>query len=285
MSDTDRLVLDSPAKVNLRLDIVAERSDGYHELFTVFQKISLCDRLTFRLTRQEGVTIMTNRPDLPTGPENLIARAANLLLSHAGERQGVAVELDKRIPLGAGLGGGSSNAAATLTAVNQLLGLGLSRESLSDLGRRIGADVPFFFMDHAALGRGIGDLLEEVDLPTLWYVLIYPGFEVSAAWAYRNFILTKRQFHLKIRKFSKTAEGISRLLSNDLEAVVSGTRPEIRAMKEMVCSAGALGALMSGSGPAVFGLFGDEPGAAEGFARIEQRAGERGWKVFMAHSI
>jgi len=298
----ESLVLESPAKVNLRLEILRKREDGYHELRTIFQKISLHDTLHFYLKKRRGTSITTDHPGLPLGKTNLIHRAARSILKRSNYRGGVVVEIEKRIPLGAGLGGGSSNAAATLKGLNQLLETKLSRKELMELGLEIGADVPFFFLKGAALGSGIGERLKRMEVAELWFVLIYPNFEVSTRWAYQSFDnrlsgptlskrpslsrevkgLTNQQFH---NKFLKTPKGVSQILFNHLEAVVSKEYPQIDVMKRMLFSAGAMGALMTGSGPTVFGLFAEERIATEAYEKITGLASRRGWAVFKAHSV
>lgn len=330
----DSLRLESPAKVNLRLEILKKREDGYHELRTIFQKISLHDTLRFSLRKKGGVSISADHPKLPVGKDNLVYKAVQSMLKASGYKGGVDIEIEKRIPLGAGLGGGSSNAATTLSALNRLLKMGLPKRKLMRMGLEIGADVPFFFLKGSAVGSGIGERLEKVALPDLWYVLIYPNFEVSTRWAYGNFVstrslarnlsfrngmkqprsgatlsiqqplvrqahrpergrgtawgaerLTKQQFHLNLHRLLKTPEGISRILLNHLEAVVSGKYPEISLMKRALVSAGALGALMTGSGPTVFGLFDDESSSTAAYEKIRGMAEKRGWAVFNAHSL
>jgi 4-diphosphocytidyl-2-C-methyl-D-erythritol kinase len=200
-------------------------------------------------------------------------------------RGGIHIEIDKRIPLGAGLGGGSSNAAATLKALNSLLKLKLSKKELMKMGVEIGADVPFFFLEGSAIASGIGEQLKKKKLPPLWYILIYPNFEVSARWAYQNFVLTNQQFHFNLHKFLKTPEGISRILFNHLEEVVLRKYPQIGTMKNLLFSAGALGTLMTGSGPTVFGLFQDDKGAIGAYDKINKTVAKRGWAIFKTHSI
>ncbi len=279
------LRLDSPAKVNLVLEIVGKREDGYHELRTIFQKIDLHDTLRFSLQREKGIRIATNHASLPTGRGNLVYRAAEAMFARSGYDGGVSIRIQKRIPLGAGLGGGSSNAATTLKALNGLLKAGLGRRDLMALGLSLGADVPFFFMKGSAVGTGIGERLRQTTLPELWFVLIYPNFEVSTRWAYENFVLTKNRFQYKIHKFLKTREGVSRALRKDLEAVVSARHPQIQVMKEMLYAAGALGALMTGSGPTVFGIYADEGGASEGYQKIKRMVRGKPWVVLRANSI
>ncbi len=280
-----KLSLISPAKVNLRLEILKKREDGYHEIRTLFQKINLHDTLFFNLTEEKGIQIRTDHPDLPTGKSNIVYRAALWLLKRSAYKGGVLIQIKKRIPVGAGLGGGSSNAASTLQGLNYMLGLGLSQGSLMEIGAKIGADVSFFLYEGgSAIGSGIGERLEPVKLPRLFYVLIYPNFEVSSRWAYQNFILTEKEY-VDFNKLQINPEEISSLLWNDLEEVVSRRYREIAIMKEMLLSAGALGCLMSGSGPTVFGIFLNDEASQKAKKKIEVRVKPRGWKVFRAHSL
>jgi len=281
----ETFLFDSPAKVNLILDILRKRDDGYHELRTLLQKISLHDTLRFTLKDEKGIGVTTGHPSLPTGKENLVYRAARSILTRSNFRGGVHIDIEKRIPIGAGLGGGSSNAATTLVALNRLLKLNLPKKELMEMGLAIGADVPFFFMKDAAVATGIGERLRRIELPKLWYVLIYPNFEVSARWAYQNFKLTKRRFHYKIQEFLGTPRKISSILRNDLETVVSRQYPQIEVMKKALGSAGALAALMTGSGPTVFGLFPGEGGASKAYKKVKRMVKREDWIVLKAHSI
>jgi 4-diphosphocytidyl-2-C-methyl-D-erythritol kinase len=282
---TNTFHLESPAKVNLRLEILKRREDGYHELRTLLQKISLHDTLHFSLKKEKGVSINTDHPKLPIGKDNLVYKAAQSMLKVSDYKGGVCIEIEKRIPLGAGLGGGSSNAATALKALNQLLKMDLSKRELMGMGLEIGADVPFFFLEGAALGLGIGERLKKKELPILWYLLIYPNFEVSTRWAYQNFVLTNQRIHFNLHKFLETPEGISRILLNHLEEVVSKKYPQIDVMKKILFSAGALGSLMTGSGPTVFGIFPEEKSATEAYERVKKLVGRKGWVVFNTHSI
>ena len=281
----EALRLVSPAKVNLRLEILKKREDGYHELRSILQTINLHDLLHFSLKKERGISITTDHPNLPVGKSNLVYQAVQSILKKSDYQGGVLIEIEKRIPLGAGLGGGSSNAATALKAMNQLLKIDLPKKELMRMGLEIGADVPFFFFEGAAIVSGIGERLKKIELPGLWYVLIYPNFEVSTRWAYQNFILTKRQFHFNLHKLLRTPNEISRLLWNDLEEVVSREYPQIGVMKKMLYSAGALGTLMTGSGPTVFGVFSEEGGALEAYKKVRKMVRGKGWIVLNAHSI
>ena len=285
MTMIEALHLNSPAKVNLRLDILRRRKDGYHELRTIFQKISLHDTLYFTLKKKKGISITTNHPNLSVGKGNLVYQAAQSILKRSEYKGGVRIDIKKRIPLGAGLGGGSSNAATTFKALNQMLKLDLSEKELMGMGVQIGADVPFFFLEGSAIASGIGERLKKIELPVLWHVLIYPNFEVSTRWAYQNFVLTKKRFHFRFHEFPQTPEKISSILWNDLEEVVSKAYPEIEAMKKMLYSAGALGAPMTGSGPTVFGIFSEKGDASKAYKIVGGMVSERGWSVMKAQSI
>jgi 4-diphosphocytidyl-2-C-methyl-D-erythritol kinase len=282
---TDTIHLESTAKINLRLEILKKREDGYHELRTILQKINLHDLLHFSLKKERGISIKTNHPNLPVGKRNLVYQAVQSILKKSDYKGGVLIEIEKRIPLGAGLGGGSSNAATTLKAMNQLLKINLPKKELMAMGLEIGADVPFFFLEGAAIASGIGERLKKIELPGLWFVLIYPNFEVSTRWAYQNFILTKRRFHFNLHGLLRTPKEISNLLWNDLEEVVSRECPQIGVMKKMLYSAGALGALMTGSGPTVFGVFSEEGGASEAYKKVKKMVRGRGWIILNARSI
>ncbi len=281
----DRLLLESPAKINLRLEILRRREDGYHEIRTIFQKISLSDKLLFTLKKKKGIFITTNQPNLPVGKRNLVYRAAQFMVERTGFQGGIYIQIEKKIPLGAGLGGGSSNAATTLRALNHLLEANLSEKELMGMGKEIGADVPFFFLKGAAIGSGIGEKLKEVRLPDLWYILIYPNFEVSTAWAYRNYVLTKKKFQINLHKLPESPKEVSKILWNDLEEVVSRKFPQILRMKEVLYAVGAEGALMTGSGPTVFGVFSKEGGAREAFKKLKPIAKGKGWLVLNVHNL
>ncbi len=321
MERMEELLLQSPAKVNLRLEILKKREDGYHELRTIFQKINLQDTLLFSLERRKGISISTDHPHLPLGRRNLIDRAARSILKRSNYPGGVRIKIEKRIPIGAGLGGGSSNAATTLKALNHLLDMGFSKKELMEIGLEIGADVPFFFMEGAAIGLGIGERLNKITLPDLWFVLIHPNFEVSTHWAYQHFVLTrstsqtpsseertekhrsgstlslleplgtgaegltKKEFHINLHRFINTPKKISRLLRNDLEEVVSREYPQINTMKKILLSVGALGALMTGSGPTVFGVFSEEGNASEATINVKKMVRRKEWTVLNARSL
>ncbi len=255
------------AKVNLGLEVLFRREDGYHELRTILQTVDLYDRLSFK-SRSSGIELDLpdlpgqEAPSLPTGSENLVVRAAERLAERIGRPVGVRIQLQKRIPAGRGLGGGSSDAAVTLLALNELWQAGLSYRDLSGLAAELGMDVPFFLFGGTALSVGRGDeifpLAHQVAVPI---VLILPDFAISTAAAYRNLILTKRESSLTLHSFaSSTFGGGNELpdLTNDLETATGEHLSSINGYKQILLELGAVASVMSGSGSAVFGIFDDE---------------------------
>jgi 4-diphosphocytidyl-2-C-methyl-D-erythritol kinase len=302
------LVLRASAKVNLDLRIVGRRPDGFHELQTVFQSIALADRVVIR-RRRGPFTLECDAPGVPVDRTNLVWRAAEAAWKAAkrkGPVRGLAIIIEKRVPAAGGLGGGSSDAAATLAGVDRVLGLGLGSAELHREASALGSDVPFFLLGGTALGLGRGENLYPLpDLPRLHVVLARPDFGVNTADAYRwfstessprivtNFSLSGSKMRKSLRSEFGTrpglrsqtlpvpwrADGLS--LANDLEAVVLPRHPEILAARERLHRAGAAVALMAGSGSTVFGLFADAGrarAAAEGLARP-------GWTVMVTRTL
>lgn len=278
-----QIAVEAPAKVNLQLAVVGKRPDGYHELESFMLKLALADRLT--LTRQpSGITLSCPDSPLPLGPDNLVHRAATAFFRHTGINEGVAITLAKRIPIAAGLGGGSSDAAATLRGLDRLFAAGLTHAALMALALPLGADVPFFVLDApAAWARGIGEQLTPAPVPTVgWILLVNPGFPVSTKWVYENFALTMGGNPFILGRGLASANSAesrdnSRLLPlvNDLEAVTIGRYPEVAALKAALIAGGADDALMSGSGPTVFGLFADREAAERCAASLKPRYGDK----------
>ncbi|MCX7817430.1 MAG: 4-(cytidine 5'-diphospho)-2-C-methyl-D-erythritol kinase [Syntrophales bacterium] len=246
----------SPAKVNLHLKVLRKRPDGYHDLQTLMQPITLFDELRF-VKRKKGIQLKCLNSNLPTDRNNLVYRAAELILSHSGWPFGVEIDLVKRIPVAAGLGGGSSNAATTLLTINEMINNRWNTEELMKMGAMLGADVPFFVLGKTAWALGIGDeLIPCEECPFIYYLLINPGFPLSTALVYEklNLGLTNRRIHYSIPRFLRWEDIISGL-SNDLEDVSIKMYPIIGKLKELLMDHGALGTLMTGSGPTVFGIF------------------------------
>ncbi len=248
----------SPAKLNLTLHVDCERADGYHDIVSLIQPLSLGDEVSVGVAPGEGISLECSARGVPSDDRNLAWRAAELVLGEASVKRSVSMEIKKNIPVAAGLGGGSSDAAGVLMAVNELIGSPLSNERLGEIALEIGSDVPFFLLGSAAIAKGRGEKLTPVRLPRLDYLLINPGFEVSAKWAYSNLNLTKKADNY-ILNDSLTSldspESVASLLENDLEGAVIKAHPGLSELKTLLKDNGALGALMSGSGPTVFGLF------------------------------
>ena len=278
-----KLQIKAPAKVNYRLDVLGKRADGYHDLRMVMQRVDLCDDLEIALSENPGIRVVCGSAGVPDGPGNIAWRAADALVKLSGRQVGIDISIAKKIPVGAGLGGGSSDAASVLMGVNELLELGLSDQRLMEIGVKLGADVPFFIFKKPALAEGIGDQLTALDqVPSLWVVLVNPGIHVSTGWVYQNLQLTnKAPISIVARSYSSLDE-VCELLSNDLEPVTIGKYPLLSELKELLLTSGARGSLMSGSGSTVFGLFDDEVAARQAAAEI---AKARGWFAVAVRTI
>jgi 4-diphosphocytidyl-2-C-methyl-D-erythritol kinase len=253
------VVLSAPAKVNLTLEVMGRRADGYHEIATILQCIDLCDRLVLE-EDATALSLESTSPDVPVDEQNLALRAARLLREAAGVDRGVHVRLDKRIPVGAGLGGGSSDAAAVLLGLNRLWRLRWSRERLAGVAVRLGMDVPFFLGNGRAIGTGRGERLERLDSGGGYaLVLINPGFVLSTREVYGRALPAVysdggRVPVMREALRRRNTRLVAASLYNVLEAVVQPAYPVIGQMKAALVSAGALAAAMSGSGPTVFGV-------------------------------
>jgi 4-diphosphocytidyl-2-C-methyl-D-erythritol kinase len=254
----NRLILPSPSKVNLYLEVLGRRDDGYHEIRSIAVLTDLCDTIVLE-RRGRGIAVATTNPRVPIGSENLCYRAADLLMRHCGLRAGVSIRIEKRIPVAGGMGGGSSNAAATLWGLNLMYGLGLSRVELMRLGSALGSDVPLFFSRGAAFVSGRGEHVEELPaLPSRWMVVANPGVEIPAGSVYRRLRLplTSENASITMRRLfeSGEAEAVLSCCFNRLEQVVLDAYPTVAALKRLLSSGGAAPVLVSGSGPTVFGM-------------------------------
>lgn len=260
--------------MNLYLKVLGRRPDGYHELVTVMQPLSLADVLEVE-AGSPRLRLEVEAAALPGGPDNLVWRAAAVFYETLGQEPRVRLRLQKRIPVAAGLGGGSSDAAGTLLALNHLEGEPLPLGELHRLAAGLGADVPFFLSLRPQVGRGIGTELTPVELPPYWYVLLNPGVKVSTAWVYRSLDLKQLQAAGVPWRESWEGERPQAWVANDLESVTFRAYPELAGWVARLQGAGALAAGMSGSGPTLFGLFGEQ-GAALAAAR-ELRREFAGW--------
>lgn len=268
MTEAWRRAWPAPAKLNLMLHVVGRRPDGYHLLQTVFRLIDLADTLSFA-PRTDGAIRRATPLDGVPEDDDLAVRAARALQAETGCGRGATISLEKRIPLGGGLGGGSSDAATTLIALNELWGTRVARADLARIGLRIGADVPFFLLGRNALGEGVGEVLTPLDLPPAWYVVITPQVSVSTREMFAATELTRDTKPLKITAFFA---GLGR---NDLEPVVRARFPEVARALEWLAGHGA--ARMSGSGASVFAAFEREDEARAVAAKVP---GEwRAWAV------
>jgi 4-diphosphocytidyl-2-C-methyl-D-erythritol kinase len=275
----------APAKINLFLRVLRKRADGYHDIFSLMQKISLFDELTFA-PLSEKIVLKCSEINLSTNQNNLVFRAAQSIFAYTGYPFGVEITLDKKIPLAAGLGGGSSDAATTLMAINELFSFGLKKNELMKLGAKLGADVPFFIFGNTAFAQGVGNKLNTCkNIPKLHFVLINPPFLLSTETIYENLnlTLTSEKINYSIPRFF-TIGDVTREMHNDLEEVSLKLHPELGNFKQMLLRNGALGALMTGSGPTVFGIFSDEKSAEKARIAIDKEFYGK-CAVFSARSI
>ena len=271
MGSNNDISLKALAKINLGLDVVRRREDGYHEVRMIMQTIQLYDRLDIKRTQEPGIQIQTNLSFLPVNENNLIYKAAKLLMDEFSITDGVSVKLDKRIPVAAGMAGGSTDAAAMLIGVNMLFSLGLTKRQLMERGVQIGADVPYCIMRGTALAEGIGEALSPLPPMVKCPVLIAkPSISVSTKFVYQNLKLDDTTIHPDIDRLiddikAKNLHDIAAHMGNVLETVTIPNYPVIDEIKKHMLSNGAVGAMMSGSGPTVFGLFDDEDTAKKAY--------------------
>ena len=300
MRSRQTVTVRAPAKINLLLYVLDRQPTGYHRIFSLMQMVNLHDRLVLtRRPTRDGIRIVTQNRNLPLGEDNLIVRAARVFMQRYGVETGLRIELDKKIPIGAGLGGGSSDAAATLHGLCRLFQMTPPRTELAALGQTLGSDLPFFFGGPTAWVAGIGNEVYPTRLgKNLWAVLVNPGFEVSTVWVYSELdrlrsgsparlpagVAPRKTFLKKIgltldRKRLKILSGKSKAfpltkrsfsLHNDLEVITIRRYPVIETIKERLCALGAKGVLMSGSGPTVFGLFRDGSSARSAAAILRR---------------
>jgi 4-diphosphocytidyl-2-C-methyl-D-erythritol kinase len=274
----------SPAKINLFLSINGRRSDGYHDLVSLMCCISLYDEITLECGTKR-TEIRCSDPHVPQDKSNLAHRAGTIFLAHLKKNEGVNITIKKRIPVAAGLGGGSSNAASVLLGLNHYYGYPFSTDQLMSMGLTLGADVPFFVFQKPAIATGIGEKLEAyTGLNPFTVLLIYPGFSISTSEIYRklNLRLTKCKKKIKNTLLKKCGFDVTLHLCNDLETVTASAYPEIDLAKEQLLNFGALGALMSGSGPTVFGIFSDVEKAKKARRALSL---EINWRLFLTDMI
>lgn len=275
----DRIELKALAKINLGLDVLRRREDGYHEVRMIMQTIGLCDELEIRKTKQPGIQVETNLYYLPTNENNLVYKAAQLLKDEFDLRDGIGIRLRKRIPVAAGMAGGSSDAAAVLWGMNQMYKLGLSRQELMDRGVKLGADVPYCVLRGTALAEGIGEKLSVLPpMPKCYILIAKPGISVSTKFVYENLHANdlRPEQHpdvdAMIRAMEKKDLGLlASRMGNVLETVTVPAYPVIDEIKRFMVEHGALGAMMSGSGPTVFGIYDTRGKARQAYRELRSR--------------
>lgn len=297
----NKLILQSYAKLNLYLKIIGKRKDGYHSLQTIFERIDLADTIILTPSPAKKISLRCNVSSLPVTSDNLAFRSAKLLQEAYAIDKGVNIELIKRIPIGAGLAGGSSNAAYVLWGLNKFWKLGLSLDKLLAFGRKIGSDVPFFLYNCSfALGRGRGDRIKPLDsqqVKPLWQILVVPKIEVKTAGVYKEWDLSRQKnksFGLTIPKYNVNImvsllknRDLTRLgqgLFNSLERITVGLYPQVALVKKRLSDLGVKSILMSGSGPAVFGVVSSKK---EAVSLCRQLSGDNhpDWQVFATRTI
>lgn len=282
---SDSLIIGAPAKVNLFLQVLRKRPDGYHDLNSLFQAVALFDRLTFTLGDSPAVSLTSSSQHIGPVEHNLVTKTWDLLRSRLGIKQGIKVDLEKNIPVGGGLGGGSSDAAATLIAANLLLNLQLSQSDMAELGAQIGSDVPFFFTAGQAVAQGRGELLTETDFPTdYWIVLVTPNLQISTAESYASLKMAltepKNPFKLTVCRTAGELFELLALSGNDFEGEHRKRYPVLTRIAESLTRSGASVVRMSGSGATMFGLFEAAPELDNGLID-----GESDWQVQVVRPV
>lgn len=259
----DSTWINAPAKINIGLDVLRRRDDGYHEVRMIMQSIRLFDRLTLTRTAEPGIHLTTNLSFLPVNKDNLVYRSASLLMEEFGIDGGLSIHLEKRIPVAAGMAGGSTDAASCMLAINDLYDLGLNKRQLMKRGVRLGADIPYCVLKGTALSEGIGERLSTIPrMPDCYILIAKPGIHVSTRSVYSALELNDTMPHPDIDRMihamkQRDLEELCRHMGNILETVTVPAHPEIDEIKRCMMANGALGSLMSGSGPTVFGIFDD----------------------------
>ncbi|NCB38131.1 MAG: 4-(cytidine 5'-diphospho)-2-C-methyl-D-erythritol kinase [Erysipelotrichia bacterium] len=284
------LILQAPAKINIALWVKHKRSDGYHELASIMQTISLADTVTIKEIGEAGIKIFCDHPGVPLDSTNLVHRAANVFLEHFSIEPRLAINIDKKIPIAAGLAGGSSDAAAVLSGLARMYDKPLTMPDIMNMAAVIGSDVPFVVHGGLALAEGRGEQLNffEPPRPPLTVVIVVPsGVTVSTAWAYENYQpgnnqAKERAFSLILDAYRRgDLDSLRKLVFNDLESVTLHRHPQVLKIKEILASSGEGVVLMSGSGPAVFGLFSEKKSAMHAIKALDGES----VNVFVEHTM
>lgn len=281
--------LKAMAKINLGLDVVRKREDGYHELRMVMQMISLFDKVRIEKMREPGIKVETNLSFLPVNENNIVYKAADMLKKEFGISTGVSIKLEKHIPVAAGMAGGSSDGATVLYGMNRIFNLGLTKRELMERGVKLGADVPYCLLRTTALSEGIGEVLTTLKpMPKCFILIAKPGINVSTKAVFGKLKADEIKTHPDIDAIVKAVNDgnlhdIAAHLGNTLETVTIKDYPVIEEIKQAMKADGALGALMSGSGPTVFGLFDDERLANRSYQHL--RKGKLAKHVFLTRPV
>ncbi|WP_138302918.1 MULTISPECIES: 4-(cytidine 5'-diphospho)-2-C-methyl-D-erythritol kinase [Eubacteriales] len=287
----DKLELKALGKINLGLDILGRRENGYHDVRMVMQTVYLYDRVTLEKTREPGIEISTNLPYLPVNENNIAYKAAELLRGEFGIREGIRITLEKHIPVAAGMAGGSSNAAAVLFGMNRMFGLGLSEEGLKERGVTLGADVPYCIMRGTVLAEGIGEILTPLPpLPKCYVLIAKPPLSASTRTVYEKIDREGIKSHPDIDGIlAGLQEGdlqqVAGSMGNVLEQVMLEEHPVLQRIKDVMIGAGALNAMMSGSGPTVFGIFTSRGRARAAAARLKRQTPVKQAYVTNVHNV
>ena len=270
-----QIILKAYAKINLGLDVLRRREDGYHDVRMIMQSVGLYDKLTLKKITKDEIVLSSNVGSLPNNEKNLVYKAISLIKKECGITSGVKADLEKNIPMAAGMAGGSTDAAAALIGMNKLFDLGLSQEKLMEIGVKIGADVPYCIMGGTALSEGIGEVLTQLPpMPHCYILIAKPRISVSTRFVYENLEADKLSYHPDIDGMMESIRqsnlnGVADRLSNVLETVTEKKYPIISQIKTAMMDAGALNSLMSGSGPTVFGIYEDKDTAMKALNKIQ----------------
>lgn len=273
----DKIILKAYGKINLSLDVLRRRPDGYHDVKMIMQTVDIYDTLTMSIREDEQIVIKTDLPGLTCGEDNLVYKAIKILKDAYNIDKGVDVFLEKKIPMAAGMAGGSSDCAATLKGMNELFDLKLSDKELMEYGVKLGADVPYCIMGGTALSEGIGEILTPLNhLKGGNLVIATPDVEVSTPWAYKSLVLDENTIHPNTEAMLQAVadadiSGLAKHAYNVLESVVAKEHKKIGILENIMNEGGALGSIMSGSGPTVFGIFDDKENALAVYKEIKDK--------------
>lgn len=272
----EKIRINAMAKINLGLDVLRRRENGYHDVKMIMQTVNIYDTLEFEKKDEPGIVVKVDAMELPTDENNLIYKAAKLLYDKCEMEKGVEITLTKRIPIAAGMAGGSTDAAAALVGINSLFELGLSMEELKQIGVKIGADVPYCIEGGTALSEGIGEILTKLpDAPDCFVVVAKPEISVSTKYVYENLHANELKYHPDIDGMTEAIrqgdlDGVCKRMENVLETVTETKYPVISQIKQLLKDAGAENSLMSGSGPTVFAIFKEEETAKKALEKVRE---------------